>query len=647
MRYKLWTAALLLTPGLLAQTAQTALFRAVLLSSNEATAPAGNDSGAATVAVHVVRDSAGKILSGSVDLSLTYQFPNDSTIQGLVIANSPAGQTGAVAFATDVTAAAPINAAAGTGHVYRQVQIAAGDASGIASLTGLIASPGQYSVNVLTADSPAGAMSGTLQPANLAVLMAMVVAHNATGAATVNIIYTGSVGGITSGEVTMQLAYQFAAQVTFSALRVYAGQGQGGQLAIPAELQPGTKSAVSGTGVLNAPATEIDMSNTRMVQWVQSMIVSPGSFTVVVDTLENLTAPLTGPLRGTDAMTFQLPNLAGSATASAVNLHTLRWPSGGVLAATVIFDVNYRLAAGSQITGLDIDGSVPASAVTADPSGSGNIFSETTVYHGPGLSALDNTVRDPEAHHINLQSSASAPATAALAPTNTAPPVVAAVIPIVEDKTLSTFAPGELVEIYGTNLAKVTTDLSGWPGGSLPQSLNGVAVAVGSQFGRILYVSPNQVDAELAFETPLGAQLLSLNNGNAPSAPISINVAGVAPAIYKFAFKNADFSLISSSNPAKAGDVLVFYTTGFGQTTPVLATGAAVPEGPPFFNTATIVVTIGGKSANVIYSIAAPPYVAGLYQMAVTVPAGLGPGSVQVTASAGGITSNPVVIPVQ
>jgi uncharacterized protein (TIGR03437 family) len=93
--------------------------------------------------------------------------------------------------------------------------------------------------------------------------------------------------------------------------------------------------------------------------------------------------------------------------------------------------------------------------------------------------------------------------------------------------------------------------------------------------------------------------------------------------------------------------MLVFYTTGMGQTNPALSTGQTVPVGPPFNNTAPVTVTIGGVPATVDYSIGAPPYVAGLYQMAVTVPAGLGQGSVPVIATAGGLTSNAVMIAVQ
>jgi uncharacterized protein (TIGR03437 family) len=632
----------------LAQTSQTAMFRAVMAASNEMPPAGWGASGAVTVGVHVVRDAAGNLVSGSVDFSVSYQFPNDAVIVGMGIVNAPAGKSGAMAIAADITAASPVRATAGNGHLYRQAEIMPGDQAGLAALSGLLGNPGQYSVNIFTTDNPAGAMTGSLQPANTAVLMATLASGNATGVATVRVFYTGASYAITSGEVVMQLGYQYPAQVTFSAMRIYAGQGEGGRLAVPAALIPGTQSAAGGAGVLTAPATQIDMTDREMVQAVQSMLVAPTGFSVNVDTVEYPGTALSGQLRGTDLMKFPVPNVAGTGAASEIRLHTLRYASGEVLAGTVVFDVNYRLPAGTQITGLNIDGSVSAPAITASPSGSGNVTAVVGVFVGPGLDSLNDLVRAPENHTVNVLVTAAASAISApLAPPNTAAPVVLAVIPIVEDKSLTTFAPGELVEIYGTNLAKVTTDLSGWPGGSLPRMLNGVAVALGGQFGRMLYVSPNQVDAELAFETPLGSQPLSVNNGNAPSSGFSMDVTGIAPALYGIVFKNADFSLVSPSNPAKAGEALVLYATGMGPTTPALATGQTVPLGPPFFDTAPATVTIGGRNAKVDYSIAAPPYVAGLYQVAVEVPAALGPGSVPIVLTAGGAASNAVTIPVQ
>src|ERR1017187_5999093 len=625
----LWPA-LALASSLPAQTAQTVLLRAVMSPSMS---PASGDSGVTDVLVHTVKDSSGNILSGSLDLNFAYQFPNDNIVTDLGIACGPAGVVAAIA---------PVQAAAGAGRISTQVQAMASDQAGLATLSGLLTSPSQYCVTVGTS---AGPMTGPLQAGSSAFLMALLNSSAGTGVATVIVSYTGTASAITSGEVTMQLTYQFPAQVTFSDMRVYAGQGENGQIAVAADLMPGTLSAASGAGVLTAPTTEIDMSDSQMVQSVQNMLAVPANFSVDVDTVENASAPLTGQLRGTDFMTFAIPGFAGAGAACEIGLHTLRDAAGSVLAGTVVFDVNYRLKAGAQIRGIDMDGNVTAPAVSTDPSGSGNAYTLIGVYGGAGLTSLNGIVADPAAHQIDVLTTSTM--RAPLAAANTALPVVAAVIPIVEVKDLSTFAPGELVEIYGTNLAQLTTDLSGWPGESLPSVLNGVSVTLGGQTGRILYVSPYQVDAAFAFETPAGSQALTLTNANGTSAPVSLNVAAVAPALYNFAFKNADFSLVSPSNPAHAGDVLVFYTTGMGQTTPPLITGQTVPLGPPYFETAKVTATIGGANANVIYSIAAPPYVAGLYQMAVTVPSGLAPGSQPVVATSGGIQSNTVTIAVE
>src|ERR1035441_551150 len=535
----LWPA-LALASSLSAQTAQTALLRAVMSPSMS---PASGDSGVTDVLAHTVKDSSGNILSGSLDLNFAYQFPNDNIVTDLGIACGPAGVVAAIA---------PVQAAAGAGRISTQVQVMASDQAGLATLSGLLTSPSQYCVTVGTS---AGPMTGPLQAGSSAFLMALLNSSAGTGVATVIVSYTGAAYAITSAQVAIQLTYQFPGQVTFSGMRVYAGQGESGQIAVAADLMPGTPSAASGAGVLTAPATEIDMTDSQMVQAVQNMLAVPTNFSVDVDTVENPSAPLIGQLRTTDFATFQIPGFAGAGAASEVILHTLRQASGSVVAGTVIFDVNYRLAAGAQIAGMDIDGNVVAPAVSTDPSGSGNAYAVVTVAGTAGLTSLNGIVDNPAAHQIDVvtTSTMSAP----LAAANNALPSVAAVIPIVEVTNLSTFAPGELVEIYGTNLAQVTSDLSGWSGGSLPSPLNGVSVILGGHGARILYVSPGQVDALLPFGAPLGSQMLTLTNTNGTSAPVSLNVAAVAPALYNFAFENADFSIVSSSNPAHAGDVLV------------------------------------------------------------------------------------------
>jgi len=620
----------MLASSLAGQTAQTALFRAVMSSS-------GGNSGTTDVLLHLVKDSSGNILSGSLDFNLAYQFPNDEVVTGIAVSGGGAALAGG----------STVQAIAGSGRISSQVQVAAGNQAGLGILAGVLANPTQYTVNVMTAAQPTGAMSGTLQSATAAVLMAVLNSSAGAGAATVMITYTGPAYALTSAAVEMQTAYQFPSQVTLSGMRIYTGQGGTGSIAVAADLMPGTPSAAGGAGVLTAPATQIDMANSTLVKAVQDILLGPANFSMAVDTVENPTAPLTGTLRVTDSMIFQIPGFAGSGAASEVALHTLREASGEVVAGTVIFDVNYRLTEGAQIEGIVIDDNIAAPAVLTDPSGFGNAYAWLPVGAGVGQSILNNMVDNPAGQIMVLTATGAFSQQAALAPANTAAPVVAAVIPIVEVKTLATFAPGELVEIYGVNLAQSTTDLSGWPGGSLPSALNGVSVTLGGIAGRILYVSPNQVDAAFAFETPLGSQMFTLTNAGGTSVPIALQVAAVAPALYNFAFENVGFSLVNQANPASGGDTLVFYATGMGQTTPALATGESIPLGPPYFDTLPVTVAIGGANASVIYSIAAPPYVAGLYQIAVTVPVGLPPGNQPVVATCAGGQSNTVTIVTQ
>jgi uncharacterized protein (TIGR03437 family) len=109
--------------------------------------------------------------------------------------------------------------------------------------------------------------------------------------------------------------------------------------------------------------------------------------------------------------------------------------------------------------------------------------------------------------------------------------------------------------------------------------------------------------------------------------------------------KNADFSLVRPGNPAAAGDILLIYSTGLGQTTSPQETGKPVPQAP-FAHTGDVSVTIGGGTADVIYSIASPGFV-GLYQTAVRMPAGVTAGNAAVTLKMGSVSSNTVMIAVR
>jgi hypothetical protein len=79
--------------ALLAQTAGTTVFRAILLPNNEAPAVNTNARGVVDVVASVVRDNTGQIVSGAVDVLARVTFAASVTATGLFIHGGPPGKT--------------------------------------------------------------------------------------------------------------------------------------------------------------------------------------------------------------------------------------------------------------------------------------------------------------------------------------------------------------------------------------------------------------------------------------------------------------------------------------------------------------------------------------------------------------------------
>src|SRR5437016_14656852 len=90
------TTLIFFATALFADTSETVYFRGVMLPSNEVPAVNIAATGNATIAAHVVRNDAGKIISGSVDFTVNYAFPGAITLTGLHIHAAPAGVNGSI-----------------------------------------------------------------------------------------------------------------------------------------------------------------------------------------------------------------------------------------------------------------------------------------------------------------------------------------------------------------------------------------------------------------------------------------------------------------------------------------------------------------------------------------------------------------------
>ena len=126
-------------------------------------------------------------------------------------------------------------------------------------------------------------------------------------------------------------------------------------------------------------------------------------------------------------------------------------------------------------------------------------------------------------------------------------------------------------------------------------------------------------------------------------------VQPTAPNLYNVVVRQNDWSLIGPSNPAHAGDILLVYATGLGQTAPPLNTGAVAPS-QPFSFTQPATVTVAGTVVMTTYYSLAAPGLAGVdivaFQMpGVPSPTPNVPSNVTLQITVSGASSNVTSIP--
>lgn len=682
-----------LAPGVLADTVQSIPFLATMTPDQEVPAQnviAGAD---ALIWVHTVRDSKGVLTSGTVDFTIRYRLPGPTSITGLHIHTGAAGTNGAILVPTDISGATPIVVdTTGRGTIFKPVQFSSVGAVSLSTINDILANPQNFYVNLHTVEAPGGIMRSQLARAEQKILIGVMGPNNevpptdvkASGLATATVLRAFDPSGIfTSGWVTFALNYTgFPTDTTFTGFHIHDGPaGVNGPVIINSGIGGGVASIPSPTGsgslFYDIPLARTDASFAAETATVNDLFDNPGAHYINLHTTVNPGGAIRAQMRTTDQMDFQVtmspanevPPITGLAASAAakLSLYTVRNPDGSILAGTTIFDIDYRgFPAPTTLTGLHIhDGTaVVAGPVTINTglsgdapvvtdSGSGNVYKTVTVSTTAGIATLNAISLNPENAYVNMHTTVNpgGAVRSQLAAVNTALPSINAVTSNPDTKTLP-LAPAEIFTVYGLNLAKYTSDLSGfYLPTALPLSLDGVKVSVGGKSAPLYYVGPFQINGQVPVDVATGPQPVIVTTANGASTAFMATVSAAAPAIYfdpvsgtAAILKNIDYSLVTSDNPAKAGDVLLVYLTGLGQTTPPLQTGN-LQTGSALNNTTTVTATIGGQPAPVVYSIASPGF-AGLYQVAVTVPSGV-TGSAALVLKTGTATSNTVNIPVK
>jgi uncharacterized protein (TIGR03437 family) len=668
-----------------AQSAETRFYRAIMTPQNEVPAITGLDArGTATIVAHAVRNAEGRIVSGSVDFHVNHRFAVSVGFTGLHIHSGAAGTNGPVRIDTRLAASEGLTAN-GPGAISRQAQVDPSNQAAVDALAGLFEDPSAYYVNLHTVTHPGGAIRGQLMPAEWTVVMGNMSPANEVPAITglnasalgavLTIITRDASGNITSGEVLFDVAYSFPSRVTFTGLHIHTGvAGVNG----PVTLNSGmgrVDSADSGRGSVKF-RNEIDVSNPAFAAALDGMFRNPAGHYINLHTTDHPGGAVRAQMRPTGYDAFPVNMLPSNevppvtsldASAQAVmHLRTLRNEAGAAEALWFAFDVNYRFPGETDFTGLHIhegaagvngpvriDSGITGATSILSATGFGNIFLTGVVNAEAAMTTLNSLLASPESAYLNLHTRVNpgGAVRAQLAPARTARPVMGAVTSAVFDPALTTVAPGGLMSLYGANLTKQPTDLSGWSGVNVPTSMNGVSVTIGGKSAPLIFLSDSQINAQVPVDVTAATtgQPVVVRTASGESTPINATVNAEAPAIFitgsgdGIVVRNGDFSLIGADNPAVAGDILVVFSTGLGQTTPPIETGRVV-EG--IRNTAPVAVTMGGQPAAVIYSIASPGFI-GLYQTAIRVPPGLAAGNQRLTLTINNRSSNAVTVRVR
>jgi uncharacterized protein (TIGR03437 family) len=208
---------------------------------------------------------------------------------------------------------------------------------------------------------------------------------------------------------------------------------------------------------------------------------------------------------------------------------------------------------------------------------------------------------------------------------------------------------GSWVAIYGSNLAGITRD---WTNeivnGDLPTDLAGTSVTFNGKLAYVYFISPTQVNVQAPDGLSGSVQVVVTNNGQS-SAAGTATAATYAPAFFqwgptKYALITrypdnayvANPSLGPSYVAAAPNDVLILWATGFGPTSPVSAAGAE--NTGSHLITGKITVTVGGVPATVVGA-ALSPGLAGVYQVAIQLPADVPSGDVLILATVEGLST--------
>jgi uncharacterized protein (TIGR03437 family) len=211
-------------------------------------------------------------------------------------------------------------------------------------------------------------------------------------------------------------------------------------------------------------------------------------------------------------------------------------------------------------------------------------------------------------------------------------------------------APGSIISIFGQSLASV---VQVGPVNPLAQTIAGTSVTINNSILPLLFVSPQQINAQIPSNLANGNYTLEVQNTGQPEVSGTLTVTRDAPGLffsiigstaYAMAF-HADGSMVTTNSPAAPGETVSLLGTGFGPYQKSVLDGFFPPNPAPALSD-SVVLSVGNAKPTAT-STAAPGFT-GVVSTQFEVPTGLASGtSVPVLVTINGVDSNTVMLPIQ
>jgi uncharacterized protein (TIGR03437 family) len=541
---------------------------------------------------------------------------------GTASGSSSSTQPGSVSFSIDPTAAGQLS----QGAFYGRIEVISMDASN---------SPLDFEV-VLNVTAPTAAVPPDLEPAGL-------------------LFITGS-GGVLPPE-TVTVYSGSTTPLTFQA-SVVTDKGSGWLSVTPST---GTASATAaGVTTVNVDPTGLNagvytgsvsysLSATAIREVGVTLIIPAGTTTPSAISQSSLPSAATAP--GTARPRASGCNASALVPAQTGLVNSFSAPAGWPTPlAILLYNDCGQAVNNGQVVATFSNGDPPLALPLADPSNG--------LYSGTWSPAK-------AASQVSIVVSADAPGFPEALNRISGVVVPNAVPVLTPHGTLHSFdplvgaalAPGTIVQIYGKNFAPAAAQPTTIP---LPTAMTGVSVIIGGLPAPLYYVSAEQINAQIPFELQAGQQYqVIVSSNNALTTPDSIQLSPATPGLAAFADgtliaqHNSDGSLVSQTSPAQAGEYLIAYLAGMGDTNVPVASGTASPLTPSLAVPVDAPqLTINGMQCESLPECqllfaGLTPGLVGLYQIDFQVPSGLPAGNITVAISQDGQTSNQTVLPYQ